>query len=290
MPRGLKENRGKSKMQPDTLEIAESVVTGAFRTNTHIQGSGRPVVLLHGSGPGVTAWANWRLVIPALSKDFRVVAPDMVGFGYTDRPEGIAYTKETWVRQLKDLLDALGIDRVDLVGNSFGGGISLAFSLLYPERVGRIVLMGSAGVSWAVTPGLEAVWGYKPSLEAMRHLLDIFAYDRSLVTDELAQLRYEASIRPGFQESFETMFPRPFQRWLDALGSDEADLAKLDKDVLLFHGREDRVVPLESSLRMMNLIPKAQLHIFGQCGHWTQIEKNAEFVRMTSDFFLTGQK
>ncbi|GLR67190.1 2,6-dioxo-6-phenylhexa-3-enoate hydrolase [Acidocella aquatica] len=272
-------------MTATTPEIANSIKTGGYNTNVHIQGEGKPVIFIHGSGPGVTAWANWRLIIPQLARDFRVVAPDMVGFGYTDRPENISYTKETWVRQVKDLMDTLGIERADLVGNSFGGGISLAFALQYPERVGKIILMGAAGVKWEVTPGLAAVWGYEPSFEAMRNLLDIFAYDRSIVTDELAQLRYEASIRPGFQESFRTMFPHPFQRWLDALASDEDELRTLDKEVLLIHGREDRVVPLESSLRLLNLIPKAQLHVFGQCGHWTQIEKSADFTRLTRDFF-----
>jgi 2-hydroxymuconate-semialdehyde hydrolase len=272
-----------------TPEIGTSVKTGDYNTNVHIQGEGKPVIFIHGSGPGVTAWANWRLIIPQLAQDFRVVAPDMVGFGYTDRPENISYTKEIWVKQLKDLMDTLGIERTDLVGNSFGGGISLAFALQYPERVGKIILMGAAGVKWEVTPGLAACWGYEPSFEAMRNLLDIFAYDRSIVTDELAQLRYEASIRPGFQESFRTMFPHPFQRWLDALASDEDDLRTLDKEVLLIHGREDRVVPLESSLRILNLIPKAQLHVFGQCGHWTQIEKSADFTRLTRDFFSTPE-
>lgn len=271
-------------MQANTPEIANSIKTGGYNSNVHIQGAGRPVILIHGSGPGVTAWANWRLIIPQLARDMRVVAPDMVGFGYTERPSPIAYTKETWVQQLKDLMDTLGIERADLVGNSFGGGISLAFALRYPERTGKIILMGAAGVKWEVTPGLAAVWGYEPSFEAMRNLLDIFAHDRSIVTDELARLRYEASIRPGFQESFRAMFPPPFQRWLDALASDEDALRGLETEVLIIHGREDRVVPLDSSLRLLQLIPRAQLHVFGQCGHWTQIEKSADFTRLARDF------
>jgi len=271
-----------------TPEIAHSVKTGAFQTNVHDVGSGSPVVFIHGSGPGVTAWANWRLVIPELSPQFRVIAPDMVGFGYTDRPEGFVYGKDAWVRQTVDLLDALGVEKADFVGNSFGGAIALAIALQHPERVGKIVLMGAAGVKWPVTDGLAAVWGYEPSIEAMRKLLDIFAFDRSLVTDDLAKLRYEASIRPGFQESFSAMFPKPYQRWLDALASDEAELSRLPNETLIFHGREDEVVPLESSIRIHKLIPRSQLHVFGQCGHWTQIERTADFVRMVRDF-LRGE-
>jgi 2-hydroxymuconate-semialdehyde hydrolase len=272
-----------------TPEIAQSVKTGDFQTNVHDVGSGVPVVFIHGSGPGVTAWANWRLVIPELSKSFRVVAPDMVGFGYTDRPVGVAYGKDAWVKQTVDLLDALNIEKAHFVGNSFGGAIALALALKHPTRVRKIVLMGAAGLEWPVTDGLAAVWGYQPSIEAMRKLLDIFAYDRTLVTDELAKLRYEASIRPGFQESFSALFPKPYQRWLDALASDEDLLAKLPNETLIFHGREDEVVPLESSIRLHKLIPRSQLHVFGQCGHWTQIERTADFIRMVHDFIQSGE-
>lgn len=271
-------------------EIASSVKTGSFATNCHDVGSGAAVVLIHGSGPGVTAWANWRLVIPKFAESFRVVAPDMVGFGYTDRPADIAYGKDTWVDQTVDLLDTLGIKRADFVGNSFGGAISLALALRHPERVGKIVLMGSAGVSFPVTDGLAAVWGYEPSIEAMRGLLDIFAFDRTLVTDDLAKLRYEASIRSGFQESFSAMFPKPHQRWLDALASPEEALAGLPNETLIFHGREDRVVPLESSIRLHRLIPRSQLHVFGQCGHWTQIERTADFTTITTNFLKSGRQ
>jgi 2-hydroxymuconate-semialdehyde hydrolase len=275
-------------MQP-TPEIAKSIQTGHYRTNCHDVGDGVPVVFIHGSGPGVTGWANWRLVIPELSRSMRVIAPDMVGFGYTDRPEGIAYNVDTWIKQALDLLDSLGVERAHFVGNSFGGAITLALAIRHPSRVGKIVLMGSAGLPFPVTDGLAAVWGYQPSIEAMKGLLDIFAYDRTLVTDDLAKLRYEASIRPGFQESFSSMFPKPYQPRLDALASDEADIAALTNDTLIFHGREDKVVPLESSIRLHKLIARSQLHVFGQCGHWTQIEKNADFVRMVRDFVLDGK-
>lgn len=266
-------------------EIGVRVRTGAFETNVHDRGAGRPVVLIHGSGPGVSAWANWRGVIPALSERFRVIAPDMVGFGFTDRPAGIVYDRATWVAQALDLLDALGLEQVDLVGNSFGGAIALALAIAHPERVRRLVLMGSVGVSFPITPALDRVWGYEPSLAEMRSMLDIFAWDRGLVTDELAELRFRASIRPGFQESFSAMFPAPRQRWVDGLASEEAAIRALPHETLIVHGRDDRVIPLEVSLRLSGLIDRAQLHVFGRCGHWTQIEHAARFNRLVGDFF-----
>jgi len=265
-------------------ELGHRVRTGAFETNVLEAGRGDPVLLIHGSGPGVSAWANWRLALPALAQRRRVIAPDMVGFGFTDRPKGIAYSMDTWVRQALDLLDALGLPRVDLVGNSFGGALALALATRHPQRVRRLVLMGSVGVPFDITPGLEAAWGYTPSLDHMRQLLDVFAYSRAMVTDELARLRYEASIRPGFQESFAAMFPAPRQRWVDAMCSPEAAIRALPHQTLVIHGREDRVIPLANSLTLASWIARAQLHVYGQCGHWTQIEHAARFVQLVAGF------
>lgn len=266
-------------------EIVNSVQTGHFLTNYHDTGKGFPVVMVHGSGPGVTAWANWRLIMPELAQDRRVIAPDMLGFGYTERPTEVVYNKEVWVQQLKDLFDALNIEQADLVGNSFGGSIALAFAIAYPERVRRLVLMGSVGVPFEITEGLNNVWGYEPSFETMRKLMDTFAYSRALVTDELAELRYQASIRPGFQESFSAMFPAPRQRWVDALVSPAEQIAQLPHDTLIIHGREDKVIPLDTSMQLFSLIQHAQLHVFGECGHWAQIEHSARFARLLRDFF-----
>ena len=265
-------------------EIAESVLAAGIRTNVHDVGSGPPVLLIHGSGPGVSAWANWRLVMPELAKQARVIAPDMVGFGFTERPAGQRYDMDTWVAQAVGLLDALDIERTDLVGNSFGGALAMALTIAHPQRVRRLVLMGSVGVPFAITPGLNAVWGYSPSFQAMRGLLDLFAYDRRLVNDELAQLRFEASIRPGFQESFSAMFPAPRQRWVDAMTSPEADIRRIAHETLVIHGREDQVIPLANSLTLAQWIARAQLHVYPQCGHWTQIEHAARFAELVGHF------
>lgn len=265
-------------------EIAQSVVAAGIRTNLHDVGNGPPVLMIHGSGPGVSAWANWRLVLPELSQRARVIAPDMVGFGFTERPEGQQYSMDVWVAQAVGVLDALNIEKTDVVGNSFGGALALALAIRHPQRVRRLVLMGSVGVPFAITKGLDDVWGYQPSLENMRSILDVFAYDRNLVNDELARLRYEASIRPGFQESFSAMFPAPRQRWVDAMCSAEADIRALPHQTLIVHGRDDQVIPLSTSLTLSQWIARSQLHVFGQCGHWTQIEHTARFARLVGDF------
>ncbi len=266
-------------------EIGQTIVAHGITTNYHDVGDGSPVLLIHGSGPGVTGWANWRMTLPELAKYHRALAPDMVGFGYTERPTGIEYNFNTWIDHAIGFLDALGLEQVDLIGNSFGGGLSLALAIRYPERIRRLVLMGAVGVHFTLTPGLDAVWGYEPSVENMRALLDVFAFNRELMTDDLARMRFEASVRPGVQEAYSKMFPPPRQRWIEAMASDEKDIAALPHETLIFHGREDAVIPLSNALRFAKLIPRSQLHVFSRCGHWTQIEHAARFSRMVINFF-----
>lgn len=266
-------------------ELGKSIRANGILTNYHDVGSGSPVLMIHGSGPGVSAWANWRLTLPALSQRRRLVLPDMVGFGYTERPAGIKYGLETWVAHAVGVLDALKLERVDLIGNSFGGALSLALTARHPDRVRRVVLMGSAGVDFELTPALDEVWGYTPSYEKMRRMMDLFAYDRSLVTDDLARMRYEASLQPGLQEAYAAMFPSPRQRCVENLCTPVSVLRSLPHETLIIHGREDKVVPPGNARKLNTYLQNSQMHIFGKCGHWTQIEHTARFCRLVNDFF-----
>ena len=266
-------------------EIGATADANGIKTNYLEAGKGDPVVLIHGSGPGVTSYANWRLVLPALAEDFRVLAPDMVGFGFSERPANIKYGVQTWADQVVGLMDTLELPRAHMVGNSFGGAIALRIATQHPDRVGKLVLMGSMGVPFPITEGLERVWGYEPSFENMRKVLDVFAYSRDLVNDELAEVRYRGSIQPGFQESFAAMFPAPRQRWVEAMCTPEDDIRRLPHRTLIVHGREDQVIPVQTSLRLMELIDNADLSVFSHCGHWSMIERTADFNRSVSEFF-----
>lgn len=265
-------------------EIGQFIDTGGVRTNFHDVGSGEPVLLIHGSGPGVSAWANWRLTLAELSPNFRCIAPDMAGFGYSTVEDGFEFTRDTWLKQIFGLLDALEIEQVHVIGNSFGGSMALALAIAAPERVSKLVLMGSVGVPFDLTEGLDAVWGYTPGVENMKSIMGYFAYDQSLIGDDLAQLRYEASIRPGVQENYAAMFPAPRQRWVNAMSHAEADVRAIRNRTLLIHGRDDQVIPVQTTLTLNQWISDSQAHIFGRCGHWTQIEQAGPFVRLVTDF------
>jgi pimeloyl-ACP methyl ester carboxylesterase len=179
-------------------------------------------------------------------------------------------------------MDALGIERASLVGNSLGGRISLALAEQHPDRVSRMVLMGSPGVGMTITEGLKALRAYEPSPENMRALLlDYFAVDRSIITDELVRIRYEASVET--YDAYRAMFFDPKHAGND-LGITEEQVRGIRTPSLLVHGREDKVVPPEVSWTMVNLLPDADLHVFARCGHWTQIERAAEFTELVAAF------
>lgn len=272
------------------LEAGDYIEAGGHKTHYHEAGTGDTVVFVHGSGPGVTGWANWRNALPYFAERFHVLAPDILGFGYSARPENARYGKDAWVDHLIAFLKAKNVERCHLVGNSLGGALSLALAVREPQMVDRIVLMGAAGLNFPVTRGLEAVWGYEPSVENMRALIaEHFAYDGSLATDDLVRMRYEASRQPGFHESYSKMFPAPYQRHLEALATSRDAIAKIASPTLLIHGREDKVVPLATSLEMLELIPNAELHVFGHCGHWTMIERRDDFNALVMHFFTAGK-
>ena len=244
-----------------------------------------PVLLLHGSGPGVTATANWCPIIPAVSASRRVIAPDQLGFGGTATGERRTYGRTAWTDHALALLDTLEIGTVDIIGNSMGGAIALSIAAARPDAVRRMVLMGSMGVAMALPDGLDAVWGYTPGTEQMRQVIGLFAHNRDLITDELVEMRYKASLNPPVRDSWEAMFPVPRQRWVDDLALSGAELGAIRAPVLMVHGRDDRVVPWRSSsAQLVDLLTDARLHVLSGCGHWTMIERTADFLAVVQPF------
>lgn len=272
-------------------EIGKSIVANGIRTNYIEAGDASlpPLVLIHGSGPGVTAFANWNGVIPTLSEHFHVFAPDMVGFGYTEVPEDITdFTLDFWVDHIVGFLDALGIDQASFIGNSYGGALSLAVAARHPDRVRRFALMGAAGLKFEMSDGLRDVWGYEPSEANMRKLMETFAYNPGLVTDPIVLSRHNASIRPGSHEAFSRLFPEPRQAKLDALATPEEDIRGIAAPALIIQGREDVIVPVDVAYRFSALLPHSELHVFGECGHWTQIEKRDRFLEVVVPFLTAA--
>jgi pimeloyl-ACP methyl ester carboxylesterase len=265
-------------LEPRTIDA------GGVQTSYLEAGAGEPVVMLHGSGPGVSAMANWQHNIGTLSQRFRVLAPDIVGFGATQRPDDVVYSLRTWTDQIWAFLDAHGIEKTAIVGNSLGGRIALQMATDCPDRITKMVLMGAPGVGMTLTVGLAALRAYEPSHDAMRDLLrNYFAVDPAMITDELVAIRYEASIADGAYEAYHAMFLDPRHAGSE-LGITEDEVRAIATPTLLVHGREDKVVPVQVSVTMLGLLPNADLHVFSSCGHWTQIERADEFSALVSDY------
>jgi pimeloyl-ACP methyl ester carboxylesterase len=261
-----------------------TIDAGGIETSYVEAGSGETVLMLHGSGPGVSALANWQHNIPALAQRFHVLAPDIVGFGATERPEDIVYSLRNWTDHVWAFMDARGIEKARVIGNSLGGRIALQMASDQPDRIAKIVLMGVPGVGMTPTEGLAALRAYEPSHDAMRQLLrNYFAVDPAMITDDLVKIRYEASIADGAYKAYRAMFFDPRHAGTE-LGITENEVRAIATPILLIHGREDKVVPLQVSVTMLGLLPNADLHVFSSCGHWTQIERADEFSTVVSDY------
>lgn len=263
----------------------KTLLAAGHTTNYHESGSGKPLFLLHGSGPGVSGWSNWAKSMGAFDDAWRVIVPDIAGFGFTPYQEGLKYDIKLWVNHMVGIMDALDIAKASFVGNSFGGAVAIGLAIFAPERVDRLVLLGTPAGEFIQTPGLRGAYTYEPSLENMRALMTLFPYDPALITEQLVQTRYAASARPGAQDGLRKLLPAPAEEGETVVkGFPAAALAKVEAPTLVVHGREDRVVPPECGLLIANSVPNADLHLFGQCGHWVQSEQPTRFVALVRHF------
>lgn len=258
-------------------------------------GGERPLLMLHGGGPGATAAANWTGALGVLGESTEALAPDLLGFGDTHpdpRPQGMVSWQELRVEQLVAILDALGHERADLIGNSLGGSLALRLAVEHPDRVGRIVLMGSAGGPYPPGPGLAPLLGFydDPTAERLQSVLEAFVYDLDAFGDvqALAEARLERALDPEVSASWAAMYAGPPAP--EALQVDADALAALPHQVLLLHGRDDRIVPAEASLWLLEHLREADLLLLGRCGHWIMLERPEAFRRAVTDFIAGPTK
>jgi 2-hydroxymuconate-semialdehyde hydrolase len=270
----------------------EDIAVGDVTFRVHQTGKvGNPAVLwLHGSGPGVTAMSNWERVVADLADEFHNIAPDIIGFGDSTHPdpapEGVVAFTKLRVDTLLGLLDTLGLDKVSLVGNSMGGVISLALVDQAPERVERIVLMGSGGSPVPITDDLyKVITFYRDATpENMADILSRFVHDPSFFGDDLAAIaaaRMPQASRDDVRRSHLATFKRG-----EPLNFDDEFLGKITQPTLVTHGRSDRIIPVASSYYFAERIPNASLHVFPNAGHWLQLEQPRRFANLVRTFLL----
>ncbi|WP_068639593.1 alpha/beta fold hydrolase [Thauera butanivorans] len=247
------------------------------------------VVMLHGSGPGATGWANFHRNVDAfVGAGYRVLLLDCLGWGKSDPIVCTGSRSDLNAQTLKALLDALQLDKVHIVGNSMGGHSAVAFALSNPARVGKLILMGggTGGPSQFVpmpTEGIKLLQGLyrEPTIENLKKMMNVFVFDPGSMTEALFQARLDNMLaRKDHLENFVKSLaanPRQFPDQGSRLG-------EITAPTLVIWGRDDRFVPMDVGLRLIWGMPNAELHIFNRCGHWAQWEHADKFNRMTLDF------
>lgn len=250
-------------------------------THYHELGEGAPILFLHGSGTGVTAAANWWLNLPELSASGRCIAIDSIGYGQTVVAEGTVYGIREWVRHAVRVLDALGIEKTWIVGNSLGGWLAFQFAIDFPDRLLGIVSMGTGGAM--LTAALAGHSAPELTEAGIRRTLELFVVDKTLVTDELVSLRYVSALNDTASDRLaEVVAARDRDRI--ELPLDFEVLSRLEIPVLLIHGVQDAVIPVSRTWELLNVVPHADAHIFSQCGHWSQVERADEFNEVVGSY------
>lgn len=257
-------------------------------------GSGPVLVMLHGGGPGASGVSNYHQNLPALAQHFRVVLPDQPGFGDSYRPSEAELDArsitEITVDALCQALDALDIGQFHLLGNSLGGAAAIAMAQSQRDRVIKLVLMAPGGgwLPFGPTPteGQKQMFTYfngaGPSEKKMAAFIRTMVFDHKQFGEDVVRARYESSLDAShieFYHRYNAAFAK--RHGMDPLWK---NLHLIKAPTLLLWGRDDRTITLDGAQLMLKLIRDVQLHVFGNCGHWVQLERQAEFERHVCDF------
>ncbi len=278
---------------PDPREIE----TPAGVLRYYDEGDGPALLFLHGSGPGVTGWRNFRGILPTFAPHYRCLVLEFPGFGVSDDFGG--HPMVTAQGAVAPFLDALDVPRVDVVGNSMGGGVGINFAIHQPDRVGKLVTIGGIGTnvfSPGPSEGIRLLQDFteEPTRQRLVDWLRSMVYDEALVTDELIEERWALATDPPTLESARRMYGKAaFAQMMAMMRKADmpmpwAQMHKVRCPTLLTWGRDDRVSPLDMALIPMRTIPNAELHVFPNCGHWAMIEAKAAFESVVLAFLRRG--
>jgi len=250
----------------------------------HEAGSGdRGVILfVHGSGPGASGWSNFKGNYPFLAEHgYRTIVPDTMGYGYSTKPEEGTFSLDDVAGQYKGLLDALGVDRATVVGNSQGGAIAITMALNYPELVEKLVLMAPGGLETRETymemEGIKAMIRvlYKEGIskETMRKVFTLQLHDESKITDEVIEERYQVAM---------TQHKDNIARI--RVANQEERLSEIRCPVLCFWGANDKFCPSTGASKIATRIPNSRTMLIANCGHWVMVEYQKLFNGLTLKF------
>jgi pimeloyl-ACP methyl ester carboxylesterase len=261
----------------------------------HEAGSGPTLLLMHGSGPGVTGWANYQDNLPQFAEHFHCLIVDFPGYGKSDPIEGDPISG--CVVAIVSLLNSLNIETVHIIGNSLGGIIGSHIAARHPERVKRFVTIGGVGLNiFSAFPGeglnLLTAFTEDPTRERVAEWLRSMVYDQSLVTQELIDARFKQATEPMTLETTKKLYSRQainaIAEYRKGAGATQTleHLSRIQAPTLITWGRDDRVSPMDIALIPMRIISNCELHVFPNCGHWAMIECKTQFESVVISFLL----
>ncbi len=262
------------------------VSNGDLRTHYLEFGEGPAVVFLHGSGPGASAYSNFKHNIDGVvAAGYRAILIDMIGFGYSSKPTGCDYTTELFASNVKATLDALNIEQCTLLGNSLGGAICIRLALDYPQLVTALIMMAPGGIEEKETyfgmPGIakmvSAFVDGGLDRDGLRTVLNTLVFDSKHVTDSLVEERFSI---------LEQQPPDVLSRMI--IPNMSAELSALKCPIYGFWGEQDEMTPVSGAAHFTQRCEHAQFTILSQCGHWVMVEY-AELVNSYLGAILRGQ-
>ena len=274
-------------------ETSRTLETPRGALHYHEAGEGPPLLLLHGSGPGVSGWANYRGNLAAFAEHFRTLVLDFPGFGTSYVCEESPMLAA--LPAVVDFLDGMSLDAVPVVGNSMGGNVAARLAAGHPERVSRLVTIGGVGLpvfSPSPSEGIKLLVQFveDPTRERLVAWMESMVYDTAILTDEFVEMRWRAATQPDALDDVRRMFNRHSLAAMRDVRANAAGsvgmLTSIQAPTLITFGRDDRVTPLDNSLVAMRLIPKCELHVFYDCGHWAMIERKDEFESVVLSYLL----
>jgi pimeloyl-ACP methyl ester carboxylesterase len=257
----------------------------------HYQEAGSPaspaVILIHGFTASTLVWSE--VLLPLAEQGFHVIAPDLAGFGFSGKPRDGEYTIEWQARLVRGLMDSLGIERAALVGNSYGGAVAAVCALDYPQRVERLVLVGSVSNDdvkkrLLLRLGRSPVLGdlISPLLLDLRWLVRRRVLRNRVRIKEINEQRFETHHRHLRTSSTQRAALSMLRRWHAERIRREAHLIK--QPTLLIWGEQDLEMPLEDGRYLHREIPGSRLIVFRNCGHLPQEEYPQDFVELVTGF------
>jgi len=267
--------------------VQHDVDMDGIRIRSWETGKGEPLLLVHGTGPGAGSRGYWRKMLEPLAQDFRVIAYDLIGFGESARkPQPPYFDSALWQRQARFMLEQFGGAPANVMAHSLSGATILALAAERLPTIKKVMTTGTLGASLPISQDAIQAWTFPADEQALRSTAEMLVYDAGLIDDQYIQGRMKTLFSGDYGSYFAEMFQGDQQRFIDEVALSDEQLANIDCEVLMVHGRNDRPASFQSSMELAEKIKRADLFILDRCGHSVAFEHPEKLLWLARGFFL----